>query len=194
MITNSIETTDSKYARLLYCGAKLPKRAAIALTVMMSLAGWSMAADDGFVPINIPGFPGGILPAGVACQFPLKIEFRAALHRPADKTFVDENDNPVRILSVGKGQDLRFTNTISGAELILQGNGSVSKTTFNADGTVTVVTAGHNVISLFPTDVPAGPSTILYVGQVVYTVDSEGIFTLLKVSGKQTDICAELSS
>jgi len=41
-------------------------------------------------------------------------------------------------------------------------------------------------------DVPAGPSTTLYVGRVVFTVDTSGVFTLQSVSGKSTDICAAL--
>jgi len=32
------------------------------------------------------------------------------------------------------------------------------------------ITIGHNVLILFPSDVPAGPSTTLYVGRVVFTV------------------------
>ena len=55
------------------------------------------------------------------------------------------------------------------------------------------VANGHNVIILYPTDVPAGPSTTLYVGQVVYMDDGYGNFTLVKTSGKSLDICAALS-
>jgi hypothetical protein len=46
---------------------------------------------------------------------------------------------------------------------------------------------------VFPSDVPAGPSTTLYVGRVVYTVDVNGDFTLVSTRGTATDICAELS-
>jgi hypothetical protein len=41
--------------------------------------------------------------------------------------------------------------------------------------------------------VPAGPSTTLHEGRVVYTVDTSGAFTVQQVSGKTTDICAVLS-
>ena len=53
---------------------------------------------------------------------------------------------------------------------------------------------GHNVIILFPTDFPAGPSTIQYVGRVLYTVSADGTntFTLRQVSGTRSDICAAL--
>jgi hypothetical protein len=46
---------------------------------------------------------------------------------------------------------------------------------------------------MFPTDIPAGPSTTLYVGQLVYTVDPAGVFTVESSRGNSTDICAELS-
>ena len=52
---------------------------------------------------------------------------------------------------------------------------------------------GHNVLILFPSDVPAGPSTTLYVGRVVYTIGTDGVFTLVSTRGTATDICAALS-
>ena len=64
---------------------------------------------------------------------------------------------------------------------------------FNADGSQTVTVTGHNVLILFPSDVPAGPSTTLYVGRVVYTIGTDGVFTLVSTSGTATDICAALS-
>ena len=64
---------------------------------------------------------------------------------------------------------------------------------FNADGSQTLTVTGHNVLILFPTDVPAGPSTTLYVGRVVFTIGVDQVFTLKSASGKATDICAALS-
>ena len=55
------------------------------------------------------------------------------------------------------------------------------------------MTTGHNVLILFPTDVPAGPSTTLYVGRVVFTVDSDGVFAVTDTNGTSTDICVALS-
>jgi hypothetical protein len=131
-------------------------------------------------------------PAGQACNnFDLKVDGFVV---PEPKEFKDKNGNVVRTLVAGKGSALTFTNLGTGATLSLKSNGSVTHTTFNPDGTQTVVATGHNVIILFPTDVPAGPSTTLYVGRVVYTVDpSTGVFTLQKTSGKTIDICAALS-
>jgi hypothetical protein len=106
---------------------------------------------------------------------------------------VDKDGNIVRQISAGKGTDLLFTNRSTGATFFLKGNGSVTQITFNADGSQTWTITGHNVLILFPTDNPPGPSTTQYVGRVVFTVDLNGVFTLLEVSGRATDICAALS-
>ena len=96
-------------------------------------------------------------------------------------------------LSAGKGFDLTFTNGISGETLALPSKGSIQRTTVNADGTQTVRLTGNSVLIMFPTDVPAGPSTTLYTGRVVYTVDANGVFTIQGSSGPTTDICAFLA-
>ena len=63
----------------------------------------------------------------------------------------------------------------------------------NADGSMTYITSGHNVLILFPTDFPPGPSTTLTVGLTVFTVDASGVFRVLQASGNSTDLCAALS-
>ena len=131
------------------------------------------------------------LPAGLACSFALNVDSRGGTQ--VSKEFVDKNGNVVRTLSAGKGAALTFTNIDTGATLSLKANGSVLHETRNPDGSSTFVATGHNVIILFPADVPAGPSTTLYVGSVRYTIDTDFVFTLQQVSGKQTDICAALS-
>jgi hypothetical protein len=64
----------------------------------------------------------------------------------------------------------------------------------NGDGSQTWMMMGHNVLILFPTDVPAGPSTTLYVGRIVFTVDISGVYTLQSTNGTSVDICAALSN
>ena len=73
------------------------------------------------------------------------------------REFTDEDGNVVRLLSAGKGFDLTFTNLSTNETVELPSNGSVMRTKINADGTSTVENTGHNVLILFPTDVPAGP-------------------------------------
>lgn len=99
----------------------------------------------------------------------------------------------MRVLETGKGNELVFTNDDTGKSISLKSNGSVSNTTFNSGGMRTVEVMGHNVVILFPTDVPAGPSTKLYVGRLVYEADGSDNFVLKSVSGRATDICAQLA-
>jgi hypothetical protein len=132
------------------------------------------------------------LPAGVACaEFGLHVEGTG--DKRIMREFTDRNGNVVRTLAAGKGFRLTFTNLSTGKSLTLPSSGSVQRTTINSDGTSTVVSTGHNVLILFETDIPAGPSTTLYVGRLVYTVDASGVFTLQSTSGRTTDLCALLA-
>jgi hypothetical protein len=132
------------------------------------------------------------LPAGLACAgFDLRVEIWENANR-VFKEFRDKNGNIVRTLSAGKGSKLAFTNLSTNEMLWLRPNGSVEHVALHPDGSQTWTITGHNVLILFPTDVPAGPSTTLYVGRVVFTVDTSGVFTLQSVSGTSTDICAAL--
>jgi hypothetical protein len=133
-----------------------------------------------------------VVPAGLACAgFDLSVDF--AGDRKDAKVHRDRSGN-VRTISSGKGYQLLFTNLATGATVSLKGNGSVMKTTTHPDGTSTVAITGHNVLILFPSDVPAGPSTTLYVGRVTYAVDTTGVFRIQSTSGRSTDICSLLSA
>lgn len=129
--------------------------------------------------------------AGVACDFELGIDgWNGKGHI---KEFKDKNGF-VRSLLAGTGSAVRFTNVATGRTVSFKSNGSVEhKTTYSLDGSYTVSGTGHYVVILFPTDIPAGPSTTLYVGQVVISSDAANNFTVLKESGNKTDICAALS-
>ena len=133
-----------------------------------------------------------VFAAGVACEFELALDLAGGDKR-VDRTFVDADGNPVRMLSAGVGSQLTFTNLSNDATVALPANGAVTRTVFNADGSQTVTATGHNVLILFPADVPAGPSTTLYVGRVVFRVDAQGVFTLESTRGTARDICAALS-
>jgi hypothetical protein len=62
------------------------------------------------------------------------------------------------------------------------------------DGIATVTATGQTGVIMFPTDVPAGPSTTVYRGRVVFTIDlSTGVFTIISSTGTRTDVCAALS-
>ncbi|MCW5633028.1 MAG: hypothetical protein KIT17_06790 [Rubrivivax sp.] len=133
------------------------------------------------------------LPAGLACPgFDLRIEVRGAPQQ--NRLFTDRNGNPVCFISAGRGSALTFVNLFSGSSLSLQPNGSGTHTQFNADGTQTVAATGHNVIVMFPSDNPPGPTTVQYIGRVLFTISADGsfMFTFRQVSGTQLDICAAL--
>jgi hypothetical protein len=173
----------------------------IMATIVRSMQRWTMlgalmlVAGAGLIasPVAAAAPPDAVLslPAGLACAFELRIEIRGG--NQVVKTFRDKNGE-VRMLSAGKGSALLFENVSTSATFSLNANGSVTHTTVNPDGSSTVTATGHNVIILFPTDVPAGPSTTLYVGSVVFTVDTSGNFTVQESSGQTTDICAILSA
>lgn len=131
------------------------------------------------------------LPAGVACEgFDLRVEGWGSNQQYRE--FEDRDGNVVRSISAGTGSALTFTNLSTDATFSSKSNGSTTHQSFGSDATTTRMT-GHNVLILFPSDVPPGPSTTLYVGQIVFTVDSGGIFTLQSARGNSTDICAALT-
>jgi len=169
---------------------------AITLVALMLGAGPAMAAPP--EPVPVPPFI--FLPTGLGCpDFNLGIEATGGkLHT---KPFLDKNGKPVRILTAGKGVLLTYTNfgpnpddPIAGQSIKIKTGGSVSSTRIDPDGSQTVTATGHNGLVLFPSDVPAGPSTTHYIGRIVYHVDTTtGVFTLLQESSNQRDVCAELS-
>jgi len=131
------------------------------------------------------------LDAGVACSFPLHVEITGG--RLVVREFKDRQGNVIRTFTGGLGTRLTFTNGTSGATLTLKSNGSVQHVTVNQDGSSRYSTTGHNVLILFPSDVPAGPSTVLTVGRTVFDVDPTGTFFLISTTGTSTDICAALA-
>lgn len=167
--------------------ARLACTVALTLIALVGPAGQSVAVE--------PTPPDAVidLPAGLACAgFDLRVEIWNNPNR-VFKEFRDKDGNVVRILTAGKGNTLSFTNRSTNKKLSLKPNGSVEHVAFGLDGSQTWSVTGHNVLILFPTDVPAGPSTTLYVGRVVFTVDTNAVFTLQSVSGRSTDICAALT-
>jgi hypothetical protein len=178
--------TKSRKARHLVAGV-----AALALPSAMAVA--TAAAASASPPVSNPVEDLGPinLDPGVACTFGLRVEGTGSKQNA--KTFTDQDGNEVKVITAGKGYDLTFTNLSTNNTLAFPSNGSVEKKTINADGTQTVQATGHNVVILFPTDVPEGPSTTLYTGRLVYTVDEAGNFTVQSTSGPITDICALLA-
>ena len=133
-----------------------------------------------------------VFPAGVACaDFDLQVEGSGGTTK--QQAFTDRSGQVVRVVLAGTGPALTLTNLTSGATYSTPSNGSVTHIAVNPDGTLTYRMTGHNILILYPTDVPAGPSTTLYVGQVGFTVDANAVFRVTSMAGRSVDICTALS-
>jgi hypothetical protein len=141
------------------------------------------------------------LPAGLGCPG-FNLQFQATGGNLVTREFTDAAGNVVRSITAGKGVDLTYTNygpdpdsPVAGESVTVKTAGSVTKTVFNPERTQATVTGtGHNGLILFPSDIPAGPTTTHYIGRIVYTVDlGTGVFTLVSTTGQERDICAELA-
>ncbi|GEK21851.1 hypothetical protein [Cellulomonas xylanilytica] len=125
------------------------------------------------------------LPAGLACTFPVTVTGTGGFRHEHTK-------GPVTT-TTGLGQNLTVTNDASGDSIRLRSSGATSVTTTLPDGSKHVVLLGANLVILFPTDIPAGPSMTLYKGRVEYTVDAAETWTIVSTSGRATDLCEALS-
>jgi hypothetical protein len=134
------------------------------------------------------------LPAGIACpDFPLRIA--GSDGRVRVKEFTDKSGKVVlRILQVATGVVLTYTNLTTQKSVSIKTSGSVWHIVNNPDETQTWTMTGHNGLILFPTDIPAGPTTTQYNGRVVFNFDpANGFAEVISTSGRARDICAELS-
>ncbi len=159
------------------------KKSALAALALGTVASASLA-NGGFT-----------YPAGLACSFPLTISDDGTGHR-VERTFYDRNGNLVRMVNNGTGPDLTLTNASTGASLTLHSNGANMLFKPRENGMVLVRTTGHVVLIMFPTDSPPGPSTVLHVGQLVYTYEpnSSTNFTVVQGSSdRQVNIFQALS-
>ena len=137
----------------------------------------------------------GVFHPGEACDFGPNdqgLKFEQLGGNQISKEFTD-NDGTLRILWAGKGTENTFTNVATGETFVQKAAGSVTRVTYYPDGSSSWVFTGSVALFLFPNDVPAGPSTTLVAGRVVVTT-ANGLFTVTEISGKTTDICAELST
>jgi hypothetical protein len=175
---NSMNNASTNRFRLL---------SACLMTVALGFAGQAVASPPTKLP---PPDSPQLYDAGSACEFPLRIELAGSNYHL--KEFFDKNDNLVRLIIAGKGSFMTLTNMDSGATISLKAYGFSAQITNSVDGSTTQTITGHVLLTMGPADVPAGPSTTLYVGRLVYKVDSAGVGTILSFNGKSTDICAAL--
>jgi hypothetical protein len=130
--------------------------------------------------------------AGVACDFPLALDGGAP--PPVRKTFTDPNGNPIVVLSAGKSGAVTYTNLDTTESLTFPSRGTALRDTTQSDGTHLLEFSGNVGLLLFPSDVPAGPSTTQINGRLVLSFDpATGFTVVLKQEGNQIDVCAALS-
>ena len=128
--------------------------------------------------------------AGLACTYPLTVEGWAGKNNTREFTDKDGNAN---FVITGKGHDFRFTNNANGKTTTQMSQGVQQHIVFYPDGSQKYTTTGALLLVLFPTDIPAGPSTVYYNGRTVLTITAEGVGTLEPPHASARDICAELS-
>jgi hypothetical protein len=161
--------------------------AAVVAAVLMSAGASSVQAyqfpttpPDWTVPFD----------AGMACQFPLTVEGWEGKTNTREYTDADGNQNTV---ITGKGHDFRFTNPVNGKVTTQKSQGVRQHIEVYADGSQKIKTTGALLLIMFPTDIPAGPTTNYYNGNTVLTIAADGVGTLQKAVGHNRDICAELN-
>jgi hypothetical protein len=131
------------------------------------------------------------LPAGVGCEFPLGINNPEG--PDARRVFTDRNGNQVSLFA-GRSGAVSYTNILTGETVSFNARGTrLRLTTDPTTGVQTFEFSGQVGLVLFPTDVPEGPSTTQISGQLVLTVDAEGVTEVQEQRGRQIDICAALS-
>lgn len=165
------------------------KRSFLATLIGTLLCVGSLGANAQPFPTDPPDFA---VPfdAGLACQFPLTLEGWAG--RTNNREFTDNDGNQNTVIT-GKGHDFRFTNAANGRTATQKSQGVRQQITTYPDGSQKYTTSGALLLIMFPTDIPAGPTTTYYNGHTVLTITAEGVGTLEPPRGHARDICAELS-
>jgi hypothetical protein len=131
------------------------------------------------------------LPEGEACEgFPVRLNI-GDTEREIRRTGTDREGNTVTLLT-GLAEPVEVTNLETRESVTIPARGARTLTTVSPDGTTTVEQTGNLLLILFSSDV-GGPSTTLFTGRTVFTITREGVFEVVSASGRQTDICAELT-
>ena len=165
------------------------KRNFVSTLIGALLAAASLGAHASTAP---SGPPNWVVPfdAGLACTYALTIEGWAGKNHTREFTDKDGNAN---VVITGKGHDFRFTNVANGKTTTQMSQGVQQQIVVYPDGSQKYTTNGALLLVMFPTDIPAGPSTVYYNGHSELTITAAGVGTLEKATGHKRDICAELS-
>ena len=131
-------------------------------------------------------------PAGLACSsFALRLELWEC--KGQFRELKDKNGY-LRALFAGTGNAFRLTNPTNNKSISAPASGASQLIqTYLADGSQVYTNRGHVLLIWFPSDIPAGPWTVLNSGRVVFSLSPAGVGTLKSMTGDSTDVCAALS-
>jgi hypothetical protein len=162
------------------------------LATALAAAGLVVASPAGADPPAKGPSPNepATFPAGAACEG-FGVSVTIDVDRQRTKTFFDKNGSPVRETVTGRIV-LTVTNATTLESRTFRLGGS-THITFEENGSVTFVITGHDLIVLFPTDIPPGPSTTQNTGRLEVNIAPDGTFTVVSLSGRALDVCAELA-
>ena len=165
------------------------KRKFFSTLIGATLCAASLGANAHPFPVDPPDFA---VPfdAGLACHFPLTLEGWEGKTRTRE--FTDNLGNANTVIT-GKGHDFRFTNDANGKTTTQKSQGVQQHIVVYPDGSQKYTTNGALLLIMFPTDIPAGPSTTYYNGHTVLNISADGVGTLEPPHAHARDICAELS-
>ena len=164
------------------------KRKSFAILVGVLLSAGSLGASA--KPTIFPDFS-FTFPSGLACPgFPLTIDGSGA--KLNVKEFTDGNGLDHAVYS-GKGYNFTLTNATTGKSVFQKSQGAHQENIFYPDGSLKQISDGAVLLTMFPTDIPAGPSTRYINGHTVLSITPDGVGTLESIRGHVRDICAELS-
>ena len=141
-------------------------------------------------PTRIPQGPFDVsFSAGQVCSFAL--EAKSVVQQEVETLWSNPDGTPNHAEVNGK-LVVQFTNLDTGSNVTLNESGPGS-IVFNPDGSLTFHDTGPTGLSLFPTDQPPGPATILNYGRTVLTVSPTGMVTILSMTGNTLDVCAMIA-
>jgi hypothetical protein len=154
---------------------------ALMYTAALTFAGVVNASDH--YACNAQGYDDGVtLDAGLVCPFPLTMCIKGRYGWVLDS------------LTIGKGSDVLFVNESTQTVRTTRADLATQlHTTMNADQSMIVSVKGYSVSFPAAGDDQTSPSTILRVGNVIYTVHPEGNYETEQANGNATDVCAALS-
>jgi hypothetical protein len=129
--------------------------------------------------------------AGVACQdFPVQIQIRGVGKEPRE---LPTRDGSLRVQVAGKDADYRFVNAAEPTKSYTLTRSAYRMSQTTAGGSYVLTINGTGWLVLFPSDIPAGPSTTVFSGNLVIKERPGGVYEVTKFTGRKIDVCAAIA-